>query len=178
MTSCFTDSTASTTSATYIGNSTSTDATGCFPYPYSYTSTYVATDYREETEAEKKARLDAQKRYEIEQERIQTSQRKAKEKADELLKSHIGLEAFGELHQLGYIELDSQKYAGQRYRVPSSARSLIEVLDKDGKVIDRLCVHPTERYQDGDEILTRITLLKFAEEYLLKTANHNPVVRV
>lgn len=131
---------------------------------------------RYETEEQKLARLEHQRQYEAEQEKIRKEQEVAKQKADELLKSHIGVEAFGKLHEIGHIELDSQKYQGRKYRIPNNARSLIEIVEA-GKVVDRLCVHPIERYQDGDEILTRLTLLQYAEEYLLKVANHN-LVRV
>ena len=98
----------------------------------------------------------------------------AEAKAEALLKEHIGLEAFDKLYQVGYIEVDSRKYAGRKYRVPQ-ARLEIEVLDEQGRVIDRLCVHPREAYPESDELLARIVMLRFAEDKILEIANHQPV---
>ena len=159
-----------TDTAGTAGNSTWTD--------YSTTAT-TYTSPEPETEEQKAARLEAQRVFDLEQERLRKELKQAESKAEALLKEHIGLEAFGRLHQVGYIEVDSQKYAGRKYRVPKEKRNLIEVLDGEGRVIDRLCVHPTEAYPIGDEVLARIVMLKFAEEEILKIANHtnrNPVV--
>jgi hypothetical protein len=128
-----------------------------------------------ETEAQREERKRAAAEYEKQQALIREQQAAAKLRAEALLKSHIGLEAYGELLKVGYIELDSQKHKGRKYHVPSNARLLIEVLE-NGKVVDRLCVHPHERFQDDDEILSRVTLLKYAEEHILTKANHNPVI--
>lgn len=175
------DGTSSTLATTTYSDNTS--ATGGWAY-WQGNNFFCATSYIptveptvRETETEKQARLERQQQYEEKQKRIQAEEEQTRTRALELLKSHIGLEAFGKLHEVGYIELDSQKHKGRKYRVPATrgfARNYIDVYEGD-KLIDRLCVHPQERYVDEDEVLTRVTLLKYAEEYLLKTANHNPV---
>ena len=164
-----------TTTAGFAGTVSSTTA-GNTTHPYLSSFLFYPSP---ETEEQKAARLEAQRVFDLEQERLRKELKQAESKAEALLKEHIGLEAFGRLHQVGYIEVDSQKYAGRKYRVPKEKRNLIEVLDGEGRVIDRLCVHPTEAYPIGDEVLARIVMLKFAEEEILKIANHtnrNPVV--
>ena len=96
----------------------------------------------------------------------------AVEAAEELLKKHIGLERYGELYRVGHIEVDSLKHKGRKYRVPSDER-MIEVLDKKGMVVDRLCIHTAIDCPMPDKILTRLVLLASAEEVLLAQANHH-----
>jgi hypothetical protein len=109
----------------------------------------------EETEEERQAREAAFKR------------------AEDLLKSCIGLEAFNRLHDIGYIELDSQKHKGRKYRIPKEHMEMIDVLNEEGEVIDRLCIHPAIDCPAPDHILSRVLLLKFAEEYTLAKADHH-----
>ena len=98
-------------------------------------------------------------------------------KAEELLKEHIGPKRYSELHKTGYIELDSQRHQGKKYRVPAAHREEIEIVDEHGKVIDRLCIHTKDEHDcpAGDQTLARIILLEAAEDYVLATANdHRP----
>lgn len=108
----------------------------------------------------------------LETEEERQEQKAAVKRAEELLKEYIGEKAFGKLHEVGYIELDSQKYKGRKYRVPANHMAYIEVLDEKGKVIDTLCVHPAIECPPADHIITRVAMLQNDEETLLAAANH------
>ena len=95
----------------------------------------------------------------------------AKERAMKLLKKHIGLQRYGLLFEAGFIEVDSQKYAGKKYRVSKNAGDRIEIVD-NGKVIDELCILPAVTCPDGDKILSKIVLLECDEDYVLAKSNH------
>lgn len=103
------------------------------------------------------------------------AQAKSEAKAQDLLKEHIGVEAFGELHKVGYIELDSHK-PNVRYRIHKDRHQMIDVLKGD-KVIDRLCIHlnPKHNCPTSDEILAKILLAEYAEDVLNTKANHHAV---
>ena len=170
------DSSAAGNSSTITCDSNTTASNNSFTIyyqPMTYQMTECNSVTTPETEEQRVTRLEAQKVYDLERELRHKEQEQARIKAEVLLKEHIGLEAFGKLHQVGYIEVDSQKYAGRKYRVPSQERNLIEVVDEQGKVIDKLCVHPIEQFPAADEVLARIILLQFAEEHILKVANHD-----
>jgi hypothetical protein len=128
-----------------------------------------------ETEEQNRARLNREEEWKKQQEQLRKEQELAVIQAEQLLKENIGLEAFGKLYKVGYIEVDSQKYKGRKYRIPKVHMARIEVLDDSGKVIDRLCVHPAIECPAGDHILTRKVLLELDEEYILAKANHSLV---
>lgn len=144
------------TSATYVGN--------YYAYPSEWV-TYITPSYEPELETE-------------EQRQAREEEREAAVKiAEELLKQHIGLDKFGELYSVGHIEVDSHKYKGRKYRVPSDEK-MIEILDENGKVIDRLCIHTAIDCPMPDKVLTRLVMLEYAEELLLAQANHHGVPNV
>ncbi len=171
----------------WVTSSNSTTASGAFTGYYStititaaVSRTYGNDSYQPykptpETKKQKSDRLRCEQESRDRAEQLRKEKEAAIKCAEELLKDHIGVEAFSELHKVGYIELDSQKYQGRKYRVPQEHMNMIDVLDKDGNVIDRLCVHPSVACPPGDHILSRLVLLELAEEYLLKQANHNLV---
>lgn len=182
---CDTNSTGSTSCSTTT--STITDATYWYyytPTDYYYSIPTIQINQEPKTEEQRQTRyifnhhniLEAQKRYNAEQERLRKERDIAIRQAEELLKENIGLEAFGKLHEVGYIEVDSQKYKGRKYHIPEECTSRIEVLDSSGKVIDRLCVHPAIECPAGDHILTRKVLLELDEDYILNRSIHSPVV--
>ena len=170
-----------TASVTYSGYSyasgdtrcgTSSDATWYYSVDTCYwinaNNGYAISDLSiasEETAKEKGARLARERKAEKERQAIV-------KRAEELLILHIGMEAFGKLHELGYIETDSQHHKGRKYRVPANHMAYIEVLDEKGRVIDTLCVHPDMECPPADHILTRLIYLKMDEEALLAEANH------
>lgn len=126
-----------------------------------------------ETEEQRQAREERAQEYQRQQADLQKEQEAAIKAAEELLKEHIGLEAFGKLHEVGYIELDSQQHKGRKYRVSKDSYKRIEVVDDQGKVVDKLCIGPAIGCPPCDVILARVVLLELAEEYVLETANHD-----
>ena len=92
-------------------------------------------------------------------------------KAEKLLKDHIGPERFDTLFKIGYLDLNSSKYSGRKYRVFKSAYDRIKVLEND-KVMDELCVVPTVNCPENDRVLSKIVLLECDEDYILEKANH------
>lgn len=141
------------------------------------TTYMLPTEYtpEPETKEQAKARRDREQEYQQQQEELRKEQEAAVARAEELLRKHIGAEAFGELHKVGYIELDSHKYKGRRYRVPADSETFIEVLDKAGKVVDTLCVHTVGDCPMPDKVLARIVRLQLDEENILEVADsHGP----
>lgn len=144
-----------------------TDTAGIYP-----SNSYVYYEPEAETEEQRQVRLERQAEYRQQQEELRQQQEVANKRAEELLKEYIGVKAFGQLHEVGYIELDSQRYKGRKYRVPENHMAYIEVLDEQGRVIDTLCVHPAIQCPPPDHILTRVIMLQNDEEGLLTAANH------
>ena len=134
---------------------------------------FVSSETPEQRAEREKNAAEAQKKYITEQEALQKERLIAKEKAETLLKKHIGLDAFGKLYQVGYIDVDSKNYPGRKYRVKKDTSSMIDVLDKDGKVVDRLCVHPAVECPEGDHVFTKVAFLEMDEEFILSKANHH-----
>ncbi len=146
-----------------------------------------------ETAEEKKKRLKAQRKWLRDWRKVQkklvaqaaeaarlTAERCAKEeaeqkvaadRAEELLKSHVGLERYGLLYQVGHLEVDSSRYAGRRYRIRKDAHQRILVLEGD-KVVDELCIISRVSCPSGDMLLSKIVMAESAEEEMLKVANH------
>lgn len=157
------------TSATWISyNTTATSSTTYVPYTYyTFAREYIG-EYPGNTPTETEEQMQARLRQE---EVIRQEKEAAVKCAEELLREHIGSKAFKELNEVGYIELDSQKYKGRKYRVSKSAFQRIEVIEGN-KVVDELCIVPTVQCPDGDKILSKVVLLELAEEYTLQTANH------
>jgi hypothetical protein len=163
-----------------VSNSTSTDSTSYYYSPvYSnyytyprYTQTYATPSTpKPETEEQRKSRMDREAIYNAEQKKRDEEKEAAIAKAEELLKAHVGQKRYQELCHSGHIELDSQKYAGRKYRVGNNAHSRIEVLE-NGKVIDELCIISQVEIPRGDLILSKVVMMECAEEEALAIANH------
>jgi len=125
-----------------------------------------------ETDEQRQAREERELEYRRQEDELRREQETAVKRAEELLKEHIGLEAFGKLHEVGYIELDSRRHEGRKYRVSKDCYKRIEVVDDQGKVVDKLCIGPAIGCPPCDVVLARVVLLELAEEYVLETANH------
>lgn len=156
----------------WSGSWTTADSTWSGTWYIYPSNSYIHLEPEAETEEQRQVRLERQAEYHRQQEELRQQQEVATERAEELLKEYIGLKAFSQLHEVGYIELDSQRYKGRKYRVPANHMAYIEVLDEQGKVIDTLCVHPAIECPPPDHILTRVVMLQNAEEDLLTAANH------
>jgi len=146
---------------------------GSCPEPVSV-SPGEPTPVREETEGERQTRLEQQREAQRRYQESAKRREEAAKRAEELLKEHIGLEAFGRLHKVGYIEVDSHRHKGRKYRIPKES-GFIDVIDENGKIIDTLCVHPAVECPPGDHILAQVILLQLDEDYILERANsHGP----
>lgn len=122
-------------------------------------------------------------RQRLERERWEAEEKKRKEEqeaaviaAEALLKEHLGETLYGRLHEVGYIELDSRHYEGCKYRIARDAMKMVEVVDKEGLVVDKLCFNLAGDLgwccPDGDKILGKKLMLEMAEEDVVKTAGH------
>ena len=183
-TSYYTTSTASTSARDCWYNSTgtynpyystATASTGWYTYRY--------IDSVPETEQEKIARLkrEGELNARLEAERIERAKKQVAEeqerhiredRAYKLLAEQLGDVDFRRLVSQGYLEMDSRKYAGRKYRLPKNHNAYIEILDENNKVIDTLCIQTRMECPSGDRLLARWLLINFDEERLLKTSNH------
>jgi len=152
--------------------STITSTTFYSTFTYWNPTIYIECPSIPETDEQRQDREQRQVEYQRQQAEIGKQRKEADNRARELLKQHIGLDAFGKLHEVGYIEVDSQHHKGRKYRIHKNAYERIDVLDEQGKVIDRLCIVRAIQCPDDDLILTKKVLLESVEEYALQVANH------
>lgn len=122
---------------------------------------------------QRKRQAEHRRREEERQDELKRQREQANKRAEELLAEYIGIEAFGRLHEVGYIEVDSQRYQGRKYRIPQHHCNDIEVLDEEGKIIDTLCLQLGIECPGSDVILARWILANYDEERLLSVANHH-----
>lgn len=61
---------------------------------------------------------------------------------------------------------------GARYRIRPD--QMIDVLDQQGRVTDRLCIHTVERVPEGDDVVAKFLMATADEERLWRTANRHP----
>lgn len=71
------------------------------------------------------------------------------------------------------IPVDTEK--GNRYLIKKGRVKNVEVLNSDGSVRHRLCVHPQEEVPDYDTMIAQLLHLKTDEESLIGMANIHPV---
>ena len=165
----------STTAASYSWDDSNTSSIGTVYYSFCSYPVYGVVNSESDTEEQKQARLTREEEYRKQQEQLRKDNEAAIVKAEELLREHLGEQRYEKLQKQGYIELDSQKHVGCKYRVPKAHRDMIEVVDRYDKVIDTLCVHPAIDCPSGDQTLTRIKYLELAEEFILAKSNrHGP----
>lgn len=119
-------------------------------------------------EAEHQRLREAEQRQRDEQGRQQAE---ANNKAKELFRELFGDDMLTKLDSIGYVELDSQKHKGCKYRVRKAGR--IEVLDSLSAPKDLLCIVPALNCPDYDKVISKIILLQCDEDYVLATANHS-----
>jgi len=128
-----------------------------------------------ETEEQKVVRLE-QERINQEKWKVAEAVRLAKEKAKEekarqLLREVITLEQDQQLEKDGYFELVAVK-SGHRYRINKGRAGNVQQLDdKTGKVLKKLCFHPTEYVHNYDTMVAQKLMLENDEEQVLRVAN-------
>jgi hypothetical protein len=128
-----------------------------------------------ETEEQKVARLKQEKiqhqSWET-AEKVRLAKEKAKEeKARQLLKEVLTVEQDQQLEKDGFFELLSVK-SGHRYRINKGRAGNVQQLDDlTGKVLKKLCFHPTEYVHNYDTMVAQKLMLENDEEQVLKVAN-------
>lgn len=135
-----------------------------------------------ESKAQRAARLEAERVEREERARIDRARateraevrRVAILKADKLLESVLNSAQRDQLKKLGGFVLRGQ--SGQLYRIRYGRSANVDVLDKDGNVIDRLCAHPIMDVPDQDTMVAQKVMLECDEQAFLRMANrHGPL---
>lgn len=93
----------------------------------------------------------------------------AEKKAEELLFLFLSEEQKKQYKEHGYFETEVND---NRYRIARGRAGNIYRLDKSGKPVTRLCVHPEELLPSSDNVLAQYLALHSDEQQLLRTANH------
>lgn len=105
-----------------------------------------------------------------EQERAAYAERERKARL--LLKELLTEQQNKQLDDKGFFELTAVN-SGNRYRVWRGRSRNIELLDKEGKRINRLCFHPKEYVHDYDTMAAQKLMLEYDEEEVKKVANYS-----
>jgi len=171
--SCTTD-----VNETWITWSTSSTTTISTDVWINWTSTaYTSSAYSDRTP--KQAAEDEQRRLERvarEQERIakELAEREAAVKrAEELLIGALKPEQLAEYKEKKHFTVVGR--SGGRYRIRHGRVANVDVIDREGFVIHRLCAHPIETVPNHDTMLAQKLHLEHLEEDFLKIANRHPI---
>jgi len=105
-----------------------------------------------------------------EQERAVHAERE--KKARLLLKELLTEQQNKQLDDNGFFELTTVN-SGNRYRVWRERSRNIELLDKEGKRVNRLCFHPKDYVHDYDTMAAQKLMLEYDEEEVKKVANYS-----
>lgn len=62
----------------------------------------------------------------------------------------------------------------QCYRIRKGTYGNVDILDANGKVQQRLCIHPTGELPDEDTMLAQLLMIRFAEDEFLSIAIRHP----
>lgn len=174
---CYPSNAASGTSTVTLTNATSIGGYCAIPVGY-YRVNYITLDVPPApppTPEELERQCLERERREAENKKLREEQEAAVLAAEALLKEHLGEALYRRLHEVGYIELDSRHYEGCKYRVSKDAHQMVEVVDKAGLVVDKLCftlIGDGYGCPIGDRILAKKLMLEMAEEDVVKTAGH------
>ncbi len=128
-----------------------------------------------ESEEMKKERLDREARWKAEDEvrRAEAAKaRKIQEAADaramELLHSCMSVEQQETLRVHGFFYVKAK--SGRKYRIDKGTHGNVKVVDKDNRVIERLCIQPNG-VPVGDSMLAQKLLIETAEDVFRRHAN-------
>lgn len=113
-------------------------------------------------------RHEALARAEVVRERRET--RRAKLRSLRLLKEVLG-PGWEEYRLRKRVVVGSRLHPGQRYVVRPD--QMIDVIDADGRVADKLCIHTRDWVPEGDDVVVKLMLAKNDEEGLWRTANRH-----
>lgn len=128
-----------------------------------------------ESEEMKRARLEREARWKTEQEAIRKQEAErariraeADGRAMELLKSCMTQEQWESLCAVGFFYVKAK--SGRKYRIDRGTHGNVKVVDKDNKVIERLCIQPGG-VPVGDSMLAQKLLIETAEDVFRRHAN-------
>jgi hypothetical protein len=92
--------------------------------------------------------------------------------AESLLRSSLTPAEYRQLATNSYLDVPSPGHEGRFYRIPRGPGQVL--VYEDGRVLERLCVQPTESLPEADVILAHKLLIEADEATYLQTANHFP----
>jgi len=93
----------------------------------------------------------------------------ANRRANELLRSVLTGEQYGQLVRQGYLDIKSPRDPGCIYRVPR-AHGLVGVIEQGRRKMS-LCLQPLECVPDADLVVMHKLMIEADEETYLQTAN-------
>lgn len=102
--------------------------------------------------------------------RYYVNKQEAEQRAEQLLKSLLDTDQYGELVRKGYLEVQSGMYPYRNYRIPRH-RGSVEVYEM-GKLVMSLCVQPTEVVPDADVVVMHKLMIEGNEREYLRRANY------
>lgn len=123
-----------------------------------------------EEERARQLLLEQQRREREQREREQRAT--AIEKADKLLVSVLSDVQKQQLKQHDWFLVKGQN--GQIYRIRKGRSVNVDLLDKEGKVIETLCAYPTGGVPDGDAMVAQKLMLECDQKDFLRVAIKHP----
>lgn len=121
-----------------------------------------------ETEEERRRRDEQYARFRQEEEEKNRRIREAYGRAMDLLKGFLSNEQRDSLEKSKFFYVTAP--SGRRYRIDEGTHGNLKVVNKEGRVIERLCVQPNG-VPAGDAMLTQKFMIETAEDVLRRHAN-------
>jgi hypothetical protein len=129
------------------------------------------------TQAQRAARLERLAATEQHQRALAIERAAAAARAEILLTESLTAAQAAELQQTNAFHLTTIAADGtrRRYRIRRGRAGNVDQLDDAGRVLKRLCIHPTLAVPDADTMLAQKLLLETDEATFLRVANHTLV---
>lgn len=121
-----------------------------------------------ETEEERRRRNEQFERFRREEEEKNRKIREAYGRAMDLLKSCLNNEQRDSLEKSKFFYVTAP--SGRKYRIDEGTHGNLKVVNKEGRVIERLCVQPND-VPAGDAMLVQKLMIETAEDALRRHAN-------
>jgi hypothetical protein len=128
-----------------------------------------------ETDAQRQERLEQQRFYAELRSKEQAERAEAERKAERLLVENLTLKQ--RLHYERHKAFIVRGHSGRLYRVRKGRSANVDVINPDGRVIDRLCFHPAMQVPDGDTMLAQKLMLELDDHGASRIANRHGVNR-
>lgn len=95
----------------------------------------------------------------------------AEEKARKLLVENLSLRQRLEFEKHGHFVVEGKQH---RFRIRKGGVGNVDVVDREGKIVHRLCAHARIHVPDHDNMLIQKLLLEDDEDAFVKIANRHP----